>query len=179
MVDTDMNSIRPCAIPPSALLSKYQGEGSFADCYVTEVSVAVDQAAFVEAFYTTALFRVERALLKHLAGLPSTDEEVAQLAAGSRNSFAAWQVESREESQLLVRAGRTRSWFMTTPGSGAGIGTRLYFGSAVVGKADARGGKPRLGFLFRLLLGFHRIYSRALLLSARSRVLAAPATTPS
>ena len=120
----------------------------------------------MEAFYTTALLKGERALLA-LAGLPSSDDEARQLAEGTRDAFAAWRVEGREANQLLLRAGRTRSWLMAAPENGASA-TRLYFGSAVVGR-PGKEGKPELGFVFHALLGFHRIYSRALLHAASRR----------
>ena len=49
-------------------------------------------------------------------------------------------------------------------------GTRLYFGSAVVPVDDARTGRRRIGTVFVLLLGFHRVYSRVLLWAARARL---------
>ena len=48
--------------------------------------------------------------------------------------------------------------------------TCLYFGSAVVPSIDRASGKARMGFVFKALLGFHRIYSRVLLHAARSRL---------
>jgi hypothetical protein len=165
--------IRPSDIPAPALLRRYRGAGDYADCYVTELPGVVTHAAFVEAFYTTRLFRVERALLKWLAGFPSTDAQARQLAAGERDTFAAWHVEDRAENQLLVRAGRTRSWFMTSiapTDAAAGSRTLLYFGSAVVPRRGADG-RRRLGAGFHALLGFHKLYSRALLRAAGSRLM--------
>jgi hypothetical protein len=171
-------SVQPCEIPENALLRKYCSGGSFTDCYVAEVAHSVPLAAFIAHFYTTQLFKVERALLKWFAGLPSTDEQVKELAAGSRDSFAAWRVEGRDLNQLLVSAGRTRSWFMSVPSGPDASGTRLYFGSAVVAKINRKSGKTELGFTFQVLLGFHMVYSRALLLAARARILAATKVAP-
>ena len=166
-----MSSVHRTPIPENALLRPYCTGGSYADCYSAEVAHPVPEAALVEAFYTTRLFKVERALLKWFAGLVSTDEQAREFAAGTRSSFAAWHVEARDVDQLLVRAGRTRSWFMVVPDLG-GSGTRLYFGSAVVARSNGRTGKPELGFVFHALLGFHKVYSRALLAAAKARVLA-------
>ena len=44
--------------------------------------------------------------------------------------------------------------------------TRLYFGSAVVPVRDADSASTSLGRSFGVLLGFHKIYSKALLYSA-------------
>ncbi len=56
---------------------------------------------------------------------------------------------------------------MVSPVAGAERVTRLYFGSAVVPKRDSKTGEPRLGTGFRALLGFHQLYSVALLRAAR------------
>jgi hypothetical protein len=82
-------------------------------------------------------------------------------------------VEERGANQLLMCdfSGRTRSWFMVTPaGSGSSTITRLYFGSAVVAVVDKQSGQATLGLTFNALLGFHKLYSRALLAAARSRL---------
>ena len=164
-----MPAIQPCDLPEGALLHKYRDQGAYADCYVTEVAWPVSQAEYVEAFYTTAVFKVERQLLKWLAFRPSTDTEARQLAAGALTSFAAWSVEGQTADQLLLCdfAGRTRSWLMAVPIENGG--TRLHFGSAVVPVVSSSG-KPALGFAFRALLGFHQLYSRVLLHAAKSRL---------
>ena len=167
-------SIRACELPPGVLLARYRETGAYADCYVAEVGYAVTQAEYVEAFYTTAAFKLERWLLGRLAARPSTDAQARELATGQRTSFAAWSVEGRAADQLLLCdfQGRTRSWLMTAPvAHGGAAGTRLYFGSAVVplskpGPAD----RPRMGFAFRALLGFHKAYSRVLLRAAVARL---------
>jgi len=170
-----MPAIHRCDLPADALLSRYQYDGAYADCYVATIARRVAHAEYVEAFYTTTLFRTERLLLSLFASRPSTDAEAKQLAAGTRDTFAAWTVEARIPDQLLLAdfQGRTRSWLMVqlTPDA-ASAGTRLYFGSAVV---PARGAKanasaPTLVPAFRLLLGFHKLYSRALLTAAASRL---------
>ena len=169
-----MTSIQSCDPPEGALLHKYLHGGAYADCYVTELAKPVSQSEYVEAFYTTIVFKVERFLLKWLVSRPSTDMEARLLASGALNSFAAWSVEGRGPNQLLLSdfTGRTRSWLMIAPvgSSGRSASTRLYFGSAVVPVMDAKSGKASLGFMFRCLLGFHKQYSRILLLAARSRL---------
>ncbi|MEO5672414.1 MAG: hypothetical protein ABIR26_17135 [Ramlibacter sp.] len=168
-----MIPIQPCELPASALLRKYQNAGSYADCYVAQVPGSHTHAAFVEAFYTTALFRLERAILR-LAGRASTDAQATQLAQGSADTFAAWKVEGRSPDQLLLGdfTGRTKSWLMVAPGpgNGANAATRLYFGSAVVPRLNAVTGKKSMGFVFSALLGFHRLYSRLLLVAAIRRL---------
>jgi len=165
--------IRACELPQGALLDKYRGKGGYADCYVTEVAWRVSQAEYVEAFYTTALFGVERRLLSWFVSKPSTDAEARQLAAGALDSFAAWRVEARSADQLLMSdfQGHTRSWLMVDASTTSAVErTRLYFGSAVVPAVSAKSGKPTLGASFRLLLRFHKLYSRALLRAAGARL---------
>jgi hypothetical protein len=55
-------------------------------------------------------------------------------------------------------------------GPGGSAFTRLYFGSAVVPVVDETSGQARMGLAFKALLGFHRLYSRALLSAAHSRL---------
>ncbi len=168
-----MSSIQRCELPHGALLSKYQHGGAYADCYVTEAARRVSHAEYVEAFYTTALFKVERLLLSWFASKPSTDVQAGQLAAGTLDSFAAWSVEGRSANQLLLSdfRGRTRSWLMVvSPENSALEDTHLYFGSAVVPVVSKKAGTRTLGLGFRLLLGFHKLYSRALLFAAKCRL---------
>ena len=134
----------------------------------------MSHAEFVEAFYTGGLFKVERFLLRVFISKPSTDLQARQLAAGELNEFAAWRVEARAVDQLLMCAinGRTRSWLMVSAAEVPGR-TRLYFGSAVVTKVAAVNpstGKSSMGFVFRARLGFHKLYSRALLSAAVKRL---------
>lgn len=160
-------SIAPCEIPGGSFLEGHRLAGAYTDCYSTDIARAVSQAGYVEAFYTTPLFRLERVILGVVVKRPSTDADARALATGASDAFAAWHVENRSERELLVAAGRTRSWLMAAP---SGSGTRLFFGSAIVPAIDPRTGKGSLGAAFHGLLGFHKLYSRALLRAARSRL---------
>jgi hypothetical protein len=169
-----VSSIQPCEVPLNSLLRAYKHGAGFADCYVAEVQGAVTQAAFIEAFYTSPLFKVERTLLQYLTSRPVADADAKQLAVGKATRFSAWRVEGQSSSELLLAdfTGRTRSWLMAEPvaAPGHGVSTRLYFGSAVVPLAGSAGQKPRMGWLFQALLGFHSLYSRLLLQAASRRV---------
>jgi len=164
-------SINPCELPPSALLRKYDYKGAYADCYVTEIATPVSQAEYVEAFYTTGVFKLERLILRWLVSKPSSDSDARRLAHAEIDSFAAWSVEDRAPNQLLLCdfQHRTRSWLMVAPIESDGAGTRLYFGSAVV-PVRAKSGEASLSFTYSALLGFHKLYSRILLRAARSRL---------
>jgi hypothetical protein len=169
-------AVQASALPPATLLHQCQAACAYADCYVTEVAGTVSQSAFVEAFYTSALIKVERAILARLAGKSSTDLDAKRLGDGTASSFAAWRVESRSADQLLLTdfTGRTKSWLMVAPAkdAAANLSTLLYFGSAVVPKARSPSGRQSMGLAFYSLLWFHRLYSRALLSAARSRIRA-------
>lgn len=166
-----MPAIRACEVPAVSLLGRYAASGAYADCYVTEVPFQVSHSEFIGAFYTTWLFKIERLVLRLVISSPSTDIQARQLAEGELSTFAAWSVEARTESELLVAAGSTRSWLMVAPRASAGCsGAQLYFGSAVVPKPSAKTGHGSMGLLFRALLGFYKRYSRALLRAARARL---------
>jgi hypothetical protein len=159
-------NLMPAPLPAHALTQAYARDGHYTDCYATTVAGAVSHAQYVEAFYCSWLFRLERWILSWAISRPSTDDEARQLAAGTLERFSAWRVEVRAADQLLMRdefTGRTGSWLMVEPLPGGG--TRLYFGSVVVSKRDGK-----LGGSFSLMLGLHKLYSRMLLRAARRRL---------
>ena len=151
-----MPSIRACPLPEDALLSKYAQAGAYTDCLTTEICRPVSHAAYIEAFYTSRIFKLERLLLAWLMHKPSTDAQARALA-----------------DQLLICdfLGYTRSWLMIAPpGDGGAAGTRLYFGTAVVPARDTVSGQATWTFSFRMLLPFHKLYARTLLYAARLRL---------
>ncbi len=163
--------IREMELPQIALLQRYRMQGAYTDCYVTDIPGAISQAEYIEAFYTTRLFKLERWILSWLAFRPSTDEEARALALAERDKFAAWDLEDRNQNQLLMCdfQGNTRFWLMNETDEDS-QSTRLYFGSAVVPKTDKGTGEKRLGTAYRLLMGFHKRYSIALLRAAEKRL---------
>jgi len=160
-------------LPEEALLQSYEQQGAYADCYFMDVPGRISQSEYVEAFYTSSLFKVERGVLAIVAAKPANDMQARELADGEVDTFSAWRVEGRTENQLLLcdMLGRTRSWLMSVETEGdTGAETRLYFGSAVVPKKTLPSGEKSFGFGFHALSGFHRLYSRALMRSALSRL---------
>ena len=150
--------------PDAALHAQYARTGAYIDCFTTVIPGRVSHSQFVEAFYTSRVFKLERLILKWLVDKPSTDVEAKELAAGVRDRFAAWTVESRSTDQLLMcdYLGQTRSWLMVAACERDGSpATRLHFGSVVTSVRR---------FPFNVLLGFHRLYSRILLKSAKARL---------
>ena len=165
------------AVPDDALLRTYRGGarpehwGHYGDCFSVTVDRSVNLSDLVFAFYTSRVFRVERLILRLLAGAPSTDAEARAVAEGAGTSFAVWRVGQRTATQLLMRDRyeKTRSWFrVVSLGSGR---TLLQFGSAVAATPHGRTGVPAMGAGFRLLMGFHVLYSRILLNAARRGVM--------
>jgi hypothetical protein len=165
------------AVPEDSLLTTYRGGkhpqrwGAYADCFSTPIEREVGLASFVQAFYTTGLFKLERFILRMTIGAASTDEQARAIAGGSGDTFAAWYLGARTPTQLLIcdRYESTRSWFAVKPLPGGG--TLLQFGSAVAARRAAADEPPRLRPVVRALMGFHVLYSQALLAAARRRLL--------
>ncbi|MEM6939153.1 MAG: hypothetical protein AAF943_03575 [Pseudomonadota bacterium] len=155
---------RAVPVPRDAQLSRYVAqEGCYTDCYEVMHPLQTDLPRFITAFYTTWLFRLERSVLAALLRHRITDAQVAALADGS-TQFAAWEVEARDQGQILLRdiSDQTRSWLAVAPKEG-GV-TRLLFGSALL----ARNG--RLPPLARVSIPAHRVYAKALLRLAERKL---------
>ena len=159
------------SVPEHSFLASCKDSGAFTDCYTITVPENLGLAEFIEAFYTTRLFKTERWLLAKILACPSSDNQVRDLAYSAANDFSAWRVEQRSDREILLAFGQTRSWLYVEPLSetlknGETPATRLYFGSAVF-PARTSG---KFSFLFHALGGFHHIYSRCLLAAAAKRI---------
>jgi len=141
------------------------------DCFSLTIRKKISIEEFVEAFYTSWLFKVERVILGFVVRKPSTDSQALELSTGHREQFSAWNLEYRDENQVVLAdfMGKTKSWLMVQNREGAS--TRLFFGSAVMPRYNADGslGKPSL--FFSLLGGFHILYSRSILWVASRNLL--------
>jgi hypothetical protein len=163
-------------VPEDSLLNTYRGGSrperwvGQGDCFSVAVAQPVSLSDFVYAFYTSPVFRIERAILRILAGAPSTDAEARGVADGSGSSFAIWRAGERTTTQLLMcdRFEKTRSWFQVA--SMEGGETLLRFGSAVAASRNRETGALSVGRGFSWLMAFHVLYSRVLLGAARRRV---------
>jgi hypothetical protein len=166
-------------VPDDALLKTYHGGrrpecwAKSGDCFAITVDRSVTLAEFVFAFYTSPAFRIERLILRFLAGAPSLDLEAQQLAEGSGTSFAIWRVGERTATQLLMcdRYERTRSWFGVVPLDDGK--TLLRFGSSVASRSNQVMQPKARQALFWLLLKFHVVYSHVLLHAAKRGLTAA------
>ncbi|WP_093284852.1 hypothetical protein [Solimonas aquatica] len=165
--------LRAVPVRQQSFLGAYAKRGAFTDCYAVEVPEAIILQDFIEAFYTTPLFKIERWLLARFLKIESTDSEAVELAHGRRSVFSAWKVEQRSGTEILLSAGQTRSWLSIAPGGAGKPATSLLFGSAVVPMRP--GGK--FGLAFHALLGLHRVYSKLLLGAAAKRVKASQSPT--
>ena len=155
-------------LPAHALLARYQDE-HYTDCFSVVFPGRVSHRQYIQAFYKTWLFRLERFVLRWLAKKPSSDDDVDRLARGEARGFAAWTVEDRATDQLLLCdfRGTTRSWLMVEP---MDDNTRLYFGSAVIRSIEKEDGSREMGRSFSVLLGLHKFYSRCLLGAATRKL---------
>jgi hypothetical protein len=155
--------------PPDALSRKDRELGASTDCYTTDVDLQVSHAEYVEAFYTSWAFKLERLVLRWLVAKPSTDDEARRLSRGELDSFAAWTVDARARDQILLVdfLDRTKSWLMVAPLDASR--TRLYFGSSIMPVRN-RTGPPSTGLAFKALMPFHKVYSRVLLRAAATRL---------
>lgn len=165
-----MVAVTARALPGGALIERHLEFGDYTDCFVATVPGHFSQPDYIEAFYASWLFRLERLALTILIWRPSTDRQARDLARGERDSFAAWSVEGRTASQILLcdYQGLTRSWLMSeTSGAGEPPITTLYFGT-VVTRPPLR---PWINTGFRFLSRVHGGYARALLRAAAGRLL--------
>ncbi|MEO9819205.1 MAG: hypothetical protein ABJ370_05130 [Paracoccaceae bacterium] len=163
-----MNGPEECPVPENRLISPFRAaEAHHTDAFCLEFAGQVDLADFINAFYTSWLFKLERLVLRVFAKAPTSDAQAQALASGDLDTFAVWRVEGREPTEILLgeRSGRTKSWLAIEP---AGEVTRLWFGSIVV--PVHRKGKLTLGPVFDSLLGAHKVYSRSLLMAAAAQL---------
>ena len=168
-----LTSVHQCTLPPDAALNACASDGAYTDCYAVVLPRVVTQAEYVEAFYTTAIFKIERWLIAMFLSRPSTDAQAQQLSQGALRVFAAWSVQQQQPDQLVLASGRTRSWLMASADPGSGPhSTKLYFGSAIVPRRGGGTGQSTMDWQFRALLGFHQLYSRVLLSAASRRLCA-------
>lgn len=170
--------VTPCQVPDFSLLKSYRAPAQpqcweqFQDCFVVDVPRAVSLADYIDAFYSSLPFRLERRLIQWLIGKGSSAEDVRALAAGRSESFSAWLVLARTENQILLGdfQNNTRSWLAVLP-QGNGQVTRLHFGSGIRSVRDPETGEPTMSWGFRVLGGFHILYSKILLAAARRGLL--------
>ncbi|MFK7835851.1 MAG: hypothetical protein AB8B60_06500 [Sulfitobacter sp.] len=157
---------RACPVPRDAFLARYVDQGAtYTDCFEVMHPGAVALPEFVEAFYTTWLFRLERLVLSVSQRRLIRDSDAAALASGAADSFAVWDVEDRGTTQVLLRdvSGHTLSYLAVAPKDG-GV-TRLLFGSVVVPAPGAA-----LPGWVRLTIPLHRFYSKLLLRAAERKM---------
>lgn len=155
------------SVPENSLLDIYKQKGDFTDCYMITLPTAVSLPQFIEAFYTTRLFKLERWILATFLNYQASDEQATQLSLSNISLFSAWQVEKRLINEIILSAWQTRSWLCVAPQQNNTASTQLYFGSAVV-SAQSTG---KVNPLFHLLGGFHKLYSKLLLRAAANKVM--------
>lgn len=161
--------------PADSLTEKDRKQGALTDCFCIDLPRSATLEKYIFAFYTTGLFKAERAILSAVVRKPSTDEEALLLSQDKANSFSAWTVEHRSANQVLLRdfRGDTKSWLMVQPiTTDSKTFSRLYFGTVVVPKKVSKDGQKSVSYAFYLFGGLHRLYSRALLRAAYKKLVA-------
>lgn len=155
----------------SLLAASAQQPGAYTDCFEARVPNHSEPgplkpperlfARFVYVFFDTRLFRTERALLRIAGKAPKSRTDPLALALGHTTRFAAWQVEARRPTELLLTVPNTpiRTWLAL---SDEGDDVLLRFGSAIL----PREGEARPHWAIRATYGPHRAYSKALLKAA-------------
>jgi hypothetical protein len=169
-----MSNITEAKIPLGSLTNSYANAGAFVDCYYVDIPKEVTLEHYLEAFYTTPLFKVERTLLSVITCKFALDIEAKALSLGHSERYSIWTVEKRISDQIILRdvTKKTRSWLMVQkPSASKSETTRLMFGSVVIPKEITENGQGKFGILFHGLSRFHRRYSRALLNAAYKRLL--------
>lgn len=168
-----MPNVFTTELPKSALSASYQGQGAFVDCYYLDIDQDISLDKYIQAFYTTPVFKLERSLLSLATFKRTNDDDALELSLGKSDRYSIWTVEGRETNQILMRdfTGNTRSWLMVEKASDNEMKTRLYFGSVVVPKGKTENGQASFGGLFHLLGKFHQVYSKALLSAAYKKLL--------
>lgn len=164
-----MNPVFARTLPTDSIALHYQEAGSYVDSFSIDVNDSITFEQFVNAFYTSRVFKLERVILAIAVRKPSTDQQARLLAAGEIHEFSAWDEEARTANQLIMRDYQsiTRSWLMT---EATQDGSRLYFGSIIVPRDKGEDRQGVLSPFFRLTLGAHLFYSRVLLRSAVARL---------
>ena len=157
-----------CEVPSGTMLDRCRTEKAYVDCYRVETELPASLSQFIEAFYSSPIFKVERRILSLAISKAASDQDAWSLGQGHSPRFSIWKVEDRSETEILLSTGRTRSWLMVGPPIRPNQeAVTLLFGSAVYPNP---GPGARMGLPFNALLGFHKLYSRALLASALSRL---------
>jgi len=158
-------------VPQGTLLCRHADlPGVQSDAHVATVPGQVALAEFVAAFLTSRAYAPEALILRLMLRRPTGAEAVTALARSQTHRYAAWQVETRTETELLmaVGTGPIRSWWSVRwLATGE---TQLWFGSAILPVATG----ARVPLLFRILNRFHLTYARILLWGA-VKTLRAPA----
>ena len=70
---------------------------------------------FIEAFYKTPLFRLERVVLSLAPKGRMLDADVTALSKGLTDRISIWEVETRHDAQIFLSAGGAKPWLMVQP----------------------------------------------------------------
>jgi hypothetical protein len=168
-----MTQVTASELPPESLLARLRGPECYRDAFRASVAGDVSLGELITAFFSSRVFLTERMAL-HLIGRGAGHRDIAALAAGRTERFAAWEVEAREENELLMHdfLDKTCCWLavssrredaaldapLPVPETGRAY---IWFGTAV---------REFEGPIVSRLRDAHRWYARLLLEAAARRL---------
>ena len=85
-----MLTIPAVELPPQALLAGCRAQQAYTDCYAMELPRTVSLADYIEAFYTSPLFKLERALLAAFAARGGTLRRLSVARAAPVGGMHGW-----------------------------------------------------------------------------------------
>ncbi len=91
-----MSKVSAAIVPPDSLLAKHAGPDDYTDCFVRTVPGTVSLSEYITRFYSSWAFLPERKLLG-LIGRGANHADIAALAKGRTESFAAWDLVERTD----------------------------------------------------------------------------------
>lgn len=161
-----IGTISSRAVPEDSLLhAATQHPGAYADCFEAAVplnaTVEAAFARFVFVFFDTWVFRAELKILRFAGKAPPDQCDRLSLAKGQTDRIAAWIVEARTPTEVLLRVPETpiRTWLAL---DAYGDTAHLRFGSGIMPME----GKDAPHWGFRSTIWAHRAYSKLLLRAA-------------
>lgn len=166
MLMRNVHKVSAGSEPDAALIREYARlPGGYVDCFYADVGGRVTLSDYIEAFFSTPVFRAERLMLNLTANGRSNRQSASELASGSSDKMAIWTTQARDDAQILMIAGNgpVFTWLMVEEAQTDAFSSRLYFGSAVLPTATGKDGTPKMAAGFRVFLGLHIFYSRLLL----------------
>lgn len=153
--------------PDYSFLLELKDKGHVVDCFTQNSAQRLELETLIFSFYKCLAFSFEKFALRCI-GKNCSDPQLRAIVTGTEQSFAAWTVAQRNETQILLRdfMGVTHSWLYVAD---EGDTSKIYFGTAITLNGRPMNSHASLPLWIKLLVPLHELYSRALLWSALRR----------